>query len=242
MDRNSPPFYVETTEDALRDTEAFIRWTREELASPLVHPVVTPRFLPTCSEPLLRGLGEIVRRHPGVHVQSHISESADQVIFFFPSLKAHNTSLVSVCIYPPPHGFALPPLIHARQVEFTAELSHCHSTHRDARVYDSCGLLTPRTVLAHGVHLRPSELELFKERCVGGYWRYFSGNRFLLGYWRADRLKHISFNPCSGTAISHCPLSNFFFAHGVLTARKVMDMGIKASWKNTSFIHSRTSR
>lgn len=81
MDRHAPDHYVETVEEALRDTEALIRWMREELRSPLVHPVVTPRFLPTCSEQLLRGLGEIVRCHPGVHVQSHISESADQVQF-----------------------------------------------------------------------------------------------------------------------------------------------------------------
>lgn len=41
--------------------------------------VCVDSFLPTCTEELLRGLGDIVRRHPGVHVQSHISESADQV-------------------------------------------------------------------------------------------------------------------------------------------------------------------
>ena len=51
------------------------------------------------------------------------------------------------------------------QVEFGVALSRCHEdTHRDAAVFDRCGLLTPRTVLAHGVHLRPSELRLFHER------------------------------------------------------------------------------
>jgi guanine deaminase len=41
----------------------------------------------------------------------------------------------------------------------------------------------------------------------------------------------------SGTAIAHCPLSNFFFAHAVLPARRAMDMGVKAS--DTSIIHTR---
>lgn len=43
MDRHAPGHYVETAEGALRDMEAFIKWTREELRCPLVHPVVTPR-------------------------------------------------------------------------------------------------------------------------------------------------------------------------------------------------------
>lgn len=43
MDRHAPASYVETTEEGLEGTEAFIRWTQEELRSSLVHPVVTPR-------------------------------------------------------------------------------------------------------------------------------------------------------------------------------------------------------
>jgi hypothetical protein len=43
MDRHAPDHYVETAEESLQDTEAFIRWVQEELQSPLVHPVVTPR-------------------------------------------------------------------------------------------------------------------------------------------------------------------------------------------------------
>ena len=48
--------------------------------NPLLLPVVTPRFVPTCSEALLSGLGALARAH-GVHVQSHISESRDEVAF-----------------------------------------------------------------------------------------------------------------------------------------------------------------
>lgn len=43
MDRHAPVSYVETTAEALEGTEAFIRWMQQELKSPLVHPVVTPR-------------------------------------------------------------------------------------------------------------------------------------------------------------------------------------------------------
>lgn len=46
MDRHAPASYIETADEAVRDTEAFIQWTSEELRSPLVHPVVTPRCAP----------------------------------------------------------------------------------------------------------------------------------------------------------------------------------------------------
>jgi len=40
----------------------------------LVHPVITPRFVPSCTDPLLEGLGELARQC-GCHVQTHCSES-----------------------------------------------------------------------------------------------------------------------------------------------------------------------
>jgi len=43
-----------------------------------VQPAVTPRFAPTCSPQLLKGLGELVLQ-TGVRVQSHICEQKDEV-------------------------------------------------------------------------------------------------------------------------------------------------------------------
>ncbi len=42
--------------------------------NPLVLPVITPRFLPSCSEEALKGLGELAAE-TGCHVQTHCSES-----------------------------------------------------------------------------------------------------------------------------------------------------------------------
>jgi hypothetical protein len=54
MDRNSPVNYVQSTEENIRDTEAVISHV-QGLQSPLVKPVITPRFIPTCSPQLLQG-------------------------------------------------------------------------------------------------------------------------------------------------------------------------------------------
>ena len=40
----------------------------------LVKPVITPRFIPSCSNELLEGLGELAKKHQ-CHVQTHCSES-----------------------------------------------------------------------------------------------------------------------------------------------------------------------
>ena len=71
MDMNSPDFLVETTEESLRETDRFIA---EHSGGERVKPILTPRFAPTCSEALLKGLAEIgKRRHVGL--QTHLVES-----------------------------------------------------------------------------------------------------------------------------------------------------------------------
>ncbi|MGT2887544.1 guanine deaminase [Streptococcus didelphis] len=76
-DKNTcPDFYRdESTEIALANTEKFIKDVRQ-LAKNVkqgVYPVVTPRFVPSCTDEALRGLGQIAQKYD-VHVQSHCSE------------------------------------------------------------------------------------------------------------------------------------------------------------------------
>lgn len=83
MDQNSLPSYIECTSDSLAETERFITLLRsrvEELPEEqrLVEPVVTPRFVPTCSVELMRGLADLADR-TGTRVQSHMCESQGMV-------------------------------------------------------------------------------------------------------------------------------------------------------------------
>ena len=72
MDRNSPDYYVETTEKSLEETERFVA---EHLhLSKNIKPILTPRFAPTCSKELMLGLGEIAKKYD-VGVQTHLVES-----------------------------------------------------------------------------------------------------------------------------------------------------------------------
>lgn len=54
MDRNSPEFYVQSTATNLKEAEEAIRYV-QSLGTPLLRPVITPRFVPTCTPELLQG-------------------------------------------------------------------------------------------------------------------------------------------------------------------------------------------
>ncbi|EKM49485.1 uncharacterized protein PHACADRAFT_264989 [Phanerochaete carnosa HHB-10118-sp] len=84
MDKNSRPTYVEmSAERALSAAASFVDKCRslESAMDPherLIEPVLTPRFVPTCSEELLVGLGRLSEER-GLRVQSHMAEALDQV-------------------------------------------------------------------------------------------------------------------------------------------------------------------
>ncbi|XP_058493115.1 guanine deaminase [Solea solea] len=78
MDRNnSVKHYRETTQESQEETCRFI----VELLNkkyPLVKPVVTPRFAPSCTGALLGQLGSIAKNNH-LHIQSHVSENIEEV-------------------------------------------------------------------------------------------------------------------------------------------------------------------
>ncbi len=77
MDQNSPAFLCETTEESLRETERFLA---DHSGNGEVRPILTPRFAPTCSEELLRGLGNLAKTYH-CPMQTHLVESREQVAY-----------------------------------------------------------------------------------------------------------------------------------------------------------------
>ncbi|MBQ3265188.1 MAG: amidohydrolase family protein [Ruminococcus sp.] len=77
MDRNSPDeLREESAEASLADTERFILDTKELYKN--THPIITPRFTPSCTDELMQGLGELAKKYD-VRVQSHLSENPGEV-------------------------------------------------------------------------------------------------------------------------------------------------------------------
>lgn len=75
MDSNCPDYLRETTDGSLAETR---RWLEESAGFSAVRPVITPRFIPSCSEKLMNGLGELQRQF-GAAMQSHLSENLSEI-------------------------------------------------------------------------------------------------------------------------------------------------------------------
>ncbi|KAH9179235.1 Metallo-dependent hydrolase [Lactarius sanguifluus] len=84
MDISTRPTYTESTSsESIASARMFIDRIQALTAhlpdhARLVEPVLTPRFVPTCSDALLRGLGDLAEK-TGVRVQSHLAEARDQM-------------------------------------------------------------------------------------------------------------------------------------------------------------------
>jgi guanine deaminase len=154
----NPDYYRDrTTKSALEDTEDFILAVKElnQSSKQGIYPVVTPRFIPSCTDEVLRGLGELAKKYD-THIQSHCSESD----------WAHN---------------------------FVKERFHKN----DAFALHDFSLLQEKSVMAHCNFLEEEDVHLFAE---------------------------------TGTAISHCPISNAYFANSVIPVAdfhaKGVDIGL----------------
>lgn len=127
MDSDLQPEYYrdQTAESSLQATIDTIEHIKSiDPTYALVSPIITPRFAPSCTSPLLHSLGKLAK-DTGLPVQTHISENKNEI------------KLVD-SMFP----------------------GHAHYTD----VYDKHGLLGPRTILAHGVHLSEDERSMIIER------------------------------------------------------------------------------
>lgn len=77
MDRNAPNYLMEETAD--ESVDATLDWL-SKMPSHYTHtkPILTPRFIPTCSDTLMEKLGDIQRAFQ-LPVQSHLSENLGEI-------------------------------------------------------------------------------------------------------------------------------------------------------------------
>ncbi|MEO4055038.1 guanine deaminase [Solibacillus sp. CAU 1738] len=151
----TPEYYRDAdTKSALEDTEQFILAVKELAKSVKqgVYPVVTPRFIPSCTSEGLQGLGALAAKYD-THVQSHCSES-DWA-----------------------HGYV--------QEKYGKN---------DAFALHDFGLLRDKSVMAHCNFLDDADADLFAQ---------------------------------TGTAISHCPISNAYFANSVIPVAHFHEKGVE---------------
>src|ERR1700733_13711125 len=120
-----PAYYRDSSaQHAVEDTRAFIEYVGAMPGNHarLIQAVITPRFIPACSDELLRRLGALAAES-GCHVQTHCSESDWEQEFV---------------------------------------LRRCGCT--DTQALEGFGLLSRRSILAHGNFLSDADLAVIAER------------------------------------------------------------------------------
>ncbi|KAK0712174.1 hypothetical protein B0T21DRAFT_387182 [Apiosordaria backusii] len=127
MDQLGPSYYLdESPGESITKTKQCIEHVlQQDPKMELITPVITPRFAPACSAPLMTQLGQLAKE-TNLPIQTHISENKNEI------------ALVGR-LFPDAGGSY-------------------------AEVYDTFGLLTPKTILAHAVHLTDKEADLVRER------------------------------------------------------------------------------
>lgn len=122
MDRNSPAALQEDTAQSLARSEALCEAWHGRDHGRLMY-AFTPRFAPTCSPELMRGVGALAKKY-GAYIQTHVSENL-------------------------------------QELEWVKALFPEASSYTD--VYRRMGMLGPRTLLGHGIHLDSAERALLRE-------------------------------------------------------------------------------
>lgn len=84
MDREVPEDNLEpSAQVAIQVTEELVNYIQDLTQtsdSPLIRPIITPRFAISCTPELLRGLGNLAAKYdPPLHIQTHIGENLDEV-------------------------------------------------------------------------------------------------------------------------------------------------------------------
>ena len=80
MDRNSPDYYIEKTQNAIEDEKKFLEEIKPICEKSLVLPVITPRFVPSCTAELMSNLGEMGKKSENkILIQSHLNENESEI-------------------------------------------------------------------------------------------------------------------------------------------------------------------
>lgn len=112
MDRNAPDYYVESNASA--SIEDSLKFISQSEVYERTHPIITPRFIPSCSDELMSRLAHIKKEYK-LPMQSHLSENPEEVAWvqelspesdnygdaYLKSgiLEGKGTSILAHCIY-----------------------------------------------------------------------------------------------------------------------------------------------
>lgn len=151
MNRNCPDSLIQGVEEAMKADEALIA---EFGRDSLVRPIITPRFIPSCTPEMLSACGQLAHKYH-LPVQSHLSENHDEIAwvsqlepestcygdaYFRYGLFGQTPTIMAHCVWSPPEEVEL---MKRQQVM----VAHCPTSNFNV----SSGMAPVRTYLNEGI-------------------------------------------------------------------------------------------
>ena len=182
----NPDFYRDnSTKEAIENNEKFILDVQTLAKDVLqgVYPVITPRFVPSCTDNALLELGKLAKKY-NCYIQSHCSESDWE------------------------HNFVIE-----------------RFGKRDSEVLDQFGLLTDKSIMAHGNFINSDDADIFKKKKSSVCHCPISNSYFANAVFPVNQLKKQGLNICLGTDISggFSPSLYDNIKHTVMASRMLND-------------------
>ncbi|MDF2904999.1 MAG: guanine deaminase [Herbinix sp.] len=155
MNRNCPPVLCEDSEQSLHDTKQWLDASRNKYQN--VTPIITPRFLPSCTEDLLTELS-VICREENLPVQSHLSENLLEIEFvkeLFPNTAGYADAYNEYGLFggPVPTIMAHCIYLTKEEIELVYDnkvfIAHCP----DSNMNLSSGIAPVRTYLDRGLKM-----------------------------------------------------------------------------------------
>ncbi len=155
MDRNSPDYLRETSVDrALAETEHWICETQERFEG--IKPILTPRFIPTCSDELMRGLRRLLEKYK-LPVQSHLSENHGEIEWvreLCPTADFYGEAYDSFGMFGGDHACVMAHCVHSGEAEIELMKKNgvfiAHSPESNMNL--ASGIAPVSVFLAHGMN------------------------------------------------------------------------------------------
>lgn len=210
MDRNSADYYIEESADkSITDTRD---WIEQSLAKDYVkdgqiRPIITPRFVPTCSDELMKMLGELSCEYR-LPVQSHLSENTAEVEWvkeLCPWSTCYGDAYDRFGLFGRSAGAESENSVSGNMEQESADLESANTKSADLESANTesadAESTTPdsgkgeflNTIMAHCIHCGEEEISLLKKNHV---------------------------------YIAHCPQSNINLSSGIAPVRRYLDMGM----------------
>ena len=156
MDRNSPDYLREETEESAKET---ILWLEEVGKRQYKHtkPILTPRFIPSCTDELMRELKEIQRTYQ-IPVQSHLSENYGEIAWvqeLCPESEFYGDAYDRFGLFGRDNKTVMAHCVHSdereimRMKENGVFIAHCPESNTNL----SSGVAPIRRYLAEGMHV-----------------------------------------------------------------------------------------